>query len=136
MVDYNARGACGAQWPVRQTGGSRQGASMSPLPGWSGRQTCATNPGGGARPYRGREAGVTGWSCTPCQAFSSLPAPGGPGEVIAGIYCRRRIKALQPLAVGGLMAPEVALPVRLHSMQGGKTVRGLLTHRDDDLGQL
>jgi hypothetical protein len=34
------------------------------------------------------------------------------------------------------MAPEVALPCALHSMQGGKTVRGLLTHRDDDLVQL
>ena len=77
----------------RKPGDWRTGASMPPLQGWLGRQTCSTNPDGCRRLYRGRGAGFAGWSCTPCQAFSSRPAPGGPDEVRAGIDCRRRIKA-------------------------------------------
>ena len=37
------------------------GASMSPLQGWSGRRTCATNPVGCERPYRGRGVGFSGY---------------------------------------------------------------------------
>src|SRR5215813_12730002 len=44
----------------RVPGGCRTGASMSPLQEWSGRRTCATNPVGCARPYRGREVGFFG----------------------------------------------------------------------------
>jgi hypothetical protein len=83
----------------RNKGWFPTGASIPPLQGWLGCQTCSTNPDECGRLYRGRGAGFSGWSCTPCQAFSSLPAPGGPGEVRAGIYCRRRIKASSSLLV-------------------------------------
>ena len=51
-----------AAWPANRW--FPTGASMSPLHGWSGRPPCATNPVGCERPYRGREAGFSGWSCT------------------------------------------------------------------------
>jgi hypothetical protein len=43
--------------------------------------------------------------------------------------CAKPIRAL-------IIAPEVAFPCALHAVQCGKTVRGLLTHSDDDLVQL
>src|SRR5262245_17874099 len=59
------------------------------LQGWSGHPTCATNPVGCARPYRGCEAGWSGWSCTGFVAN----------------FAQDVMKELVPLSVEGIKQP-------------------------------
>src|SRR5207249_11794628 len=61
-------------------------------------------------------------SLSPCDSMSRTCRAAYPA-------CAKPVSAL-------IIAPEVAFPCALYAAQCGKTVRGLLTHSDDDPGPL